>query len=259
MYVKKYKKSFVKKGPTRGKKHYHKRHHASTTKLLFKPSKSIHQPLPDRYFTWLEQNNSGYITAAAAAFSVFGLCLNGAAAQFPFNISVGLGTIPNGLPAVASAAATGHTNLFTIYKYCRIWGVKVSVTMVPQSQSDSGQLVMAPFVDATYAATVAGILQAAQAPGSVVRLINSSAPMSTNTVRKYYSIPELLGISKKDYAIGSNGSFQNGSPVTGPIASLFVGYRTLDQANTSTPVGIEVQCNWLVEMFMRNDSTLSIT
>lgn len=248
------------------------------TELTFRLGKQIHQPLPDRFFTWLTLNQSGYVTGAATPLSCFEFGLNSVCYPFNFNINA----LPNPIIALGACAFTGLNNILYnsvtgtgLYENFRVWRAKVAVTWLPQALGDTSQAVMVPLVPTasvgggiivnTYGGTSAGIMQAGQSPRVINKPIQSGAPVKTNTLYGNYSIPELMGMPSDKFAAdqSSFGQYGTGAPSTGggpsTTISLYSAIRSLDQANFGQPVGIEVRLEYFVEFFRRTDKRLLIS
>lgn len=258
------------KRPVFRKKRFNRRRRAqprTTTKMMFKPSRSLHQPMPDRYFTWLEQVNQGYIATNTSSPFIYGLALNDPIAAFGKKGGAP-SAFPNPLTSVANQWPTGLANLLTtqgvtganssgIYNQFRVWGVKVTLSHQPENVADTGTITIAPVVGSndTYA-TAPAIMSS---PNSMTKMLSEATNSRSNTVSKYYRIYELLGIPKKLYAAGyyGNAGIYTGLVTTSnSTAFLQVCYQNGVANNTSGNIPISVKFNWFIELFSRTDANL---
>jgi len=265
-----FKKTFKRKGPSRTKAPFRRLHKKNTgrtgpTRVMIPMARQLHQPLPDRLFTWLTGNNSGYLSATSSPYTTFGIGLN--TLQFPFNTTANGGT--NVMPHVIQTAdawnPTGFDNLLYngntstgLYKNYRVWGAKVSVTVLPEALADTCQVVMAPQVsgNSLYADSVIGIMTAAQGPDSINKVVQAGAPVKQNSLKKYYRIYDLLGIPKKEYAANVRNTYGYDGETPTQQAWLYIGARAFNQSNFTFAVGMEVTVEYFVEFFTRIDSAL---
>lgn len=214
------------------------------------------QPFPDRYFAWLEINNSGYWAANAGASVGFDVDAN--QLTTPFNPAVG-SVMPNPLVAANVAQPAGLKNLVTnagtgtgLYVNYRVWRAICTITVQPTSSGDPQIICIAP---TTAGGIYGSITTASQGPNSVKGTATSSTGTSDNTVQCNISLPKVLGVPESVYAadINTAGSFS-----TGPVTSAnfqFFAYNQNQVVNTNK-LPYTVRVRYFVEFFNRTDSSL---
>lgn len=251
---------------------FHTRKHKKTTKrrlhrkgrrgghsdtMMFKLSKSTHDPLPARYFTWLTIDQTGYV-AAGNATNNFLIGLNNIIHPF----SQGGSSITNPVPAVATNDPTGLQNLLYnsvtgtgIWKRFRVWGAKVNTSIMPRSVLDS---VNAAQVATTLGTAYASIFPVMQAPHSSYKVISSGTYARGNTFSRYYSIPKIMGIPKREYAAETANTYGTYATAPSDGCNIQVLVETLDAQNLTVNLGYNVRIQYFVEFFNLVDTLLLV-
>lgn len=229
------------------------------TFLKFARSYICKQPMPDRYDCWLFLDNYGHYASGAAvgsaAFSLNNL-------NTPLNVTGALGVaLPNPVTAVGSAMYAGLKNLLYnaatgtgIWNFARVWSVRVELWFCPQSTGDTINVSMAP-VTGNVAAYLT-VVTCGQGPNSCNSSMTNGVAASMNTIRNYYSMPALCGISQKEYAADDTHSFNLGAAAPNPTVYLNVQWGTADAQNLASTLPWKLRLAAHVEFYSRVDSAL---
>jgi hypothetical protein len=260
--------SYYKKFNNYKKRYTNKKYNMNTTSLAFKESLSLHQPVPDEYWCWLTASNQGALNVGNAN-NHWEMSLN--TLQYPFNVlPPGGGALPNPAQAVATWNPTGFTNIISnpalinaggvytgLYYSYRVWAAEATVTYMPTTAVDSSMLTMAPLGQGIlYGSTSTQI----QSPNSCFKLITAGVSSDANTLKCFYSIPEILGVPKKNFAsLSGAGGGTAGVWGTGPTTIVFLQVRSANAtgANNANTMGINVTVRYHVQFFGRVDVNLS--
>jgi len=208
--------------------------------------------------TWFTVEDTGYIASGTGSATIYGVAMNNAIT--PFAGTGGGNALPNSIGTESTQWPTAlrqflydgtHTGL---YFFARVWAVRYTVNIQPQSTSDNCIVVCAPMSGNDVYANVA---LAGQAPQSRVVTVTATGPPKQNTIHSAYYMPSLMGISKKEYgASTANTQFSNSAAPSLPwFHQIYV--TTQSQAATAGKIAWTVTARYFIELFDRNDSLLS--
>lgn len=230
------------------------------TFLKFAKSYICKQPLPDRYDTWLFLDNYGHYpsggSVGSAAFSLNNL-------DTPLNLTGGLAlALPNPVTSVATAQFAGLRNLLVnattgtgIWNFCRVWSIRVDLWFEPSSLgTDTVNVAMAPVTGNT--AAYLTVVTCGQGPNSTVKSCTQSVADKMNTLSNLYSMPQLCGISQKEYAADDTHSFNLGAAAPNPTVYLNIQWGTADALALAAALPWKLRLAAHVEFYGRVDSAL---
>jgi len=229
--------------------------------LHFPSSFFTKQPLPDKFYTYLHADITGYFPSGAAANGQAAFIMNHL--FFPFNVNGDSAAFLNPSVTISSFNPTGLSNLIYnpvtstgIWSQGRVWSLKVDLTLFPQINGDNCEFGVAPIAGTADAYTSMPVL--ASGPNSVVKVTGSGTSGAANTISGTWSIPALAGISNQIFNADPDYAFMASAA---PAAKWFLQFRyaTLDQAVLSNNMPYKIHCTWHVEFFSRTDTQLLIT
>jgi len=228
------------------------------TTMRFKASYLTRQPVPDRYFTWLNLENDGHINAGITS-TAWAFSLNNP--LFPLNNAGGTATgLPNPAVAIATQNPTGISNMLVnantgtgLWNSVRVWRVYAEVRFIPAS-TDIVELCLVPVFGASNHYTA--IEAAASSPNASRCAINQgTGAMSNQSCKVDWSIPALLGIPPSVYAADSNNAVIPGSTPDGPLFGQVLMRNLLGGADAAAGA-FTVRLRYHCEFFNRSDVPL---
>lgn len=225
----------------------------SVTKLNFPQSKMYRSPIPDRYFCWVSANQEG--TLAAGGQTSFNFALN--IALRPFNNVGGGNVISNAVPSATSNGLYGFNNLLFnattntgLWINYRVWTVIVKVEANTQLTTLNNDHAMAPVIGTSVYSTFNNLCLG---PHSVQKGIGSGFSVNESALRKTYSIPEILGVSKEEYGALSNQTYGSGASL--PNTNVYLQYM-LKQASVTSDTNMVVRVQYHIEFFQNGLVTM---
>jgi len=239
-----------------------RRQRATTSSLTFRRSNLTHQPWPDRYFTTLMVENFGYYGTSTGQSDYFGMALN--ILPYPFNTVGGItNKLPNPKVATNSCDPAGLENLLYnsatntgLWLNYRVWGATVRINCQPQATGDALQFGIAPVVTAS--ANYGSLQTLSQGPNSKWIVCTANNTARGNTIIKHFSIPQILGISKRAYGTPATATYGTYGTAPSSANQVFaqVFYNTQDESTNSGPIGFSVSIKYHVEFWGRTDTAI---
>lgn len=230
----------------------------ATTLLAFTQSKVTKQPVPDRYFCYINVANNGYWPTGSGAFNSFGLQVNNPV--HPFFSAGGIGTtIPNPGVSINLSDPLGLENLLFnsvtntgLWDFVRVWKCEVRFTVFGNN-TDAFNYVMAPIIGngGTYS-NIEGVEAAPNA--SKTRFVSPQTTARTTTQMEW-DIPALSGTPRKNYSSVLTNAVSFGGTPSPSIYAQLAAYNVNNVVLTArTP--FDVQISFGVEFFGRHDYAL---
>lgn len=227
-----------------------------TTTLVFKQSFLTRQPIPDRYFCWLNCFMTGATNVGVGSNTgTWQIKLN--ALTFPFNTG---SPMPNPIQAVNVTNPAGLKNLLFnsttstgLWGFYRVHRVRVSHTFQPQTAGDNCTCGIAPLINT---GGYGGLITLSQGPNAKTIVTTIGGTGANDTLYQNIDVAAALGIKKELYAANvftTAGSFA--APPT-QVLNLQAIYNTIDNSVLTAPLQYAVRLQFLVEFFERIDTAL---
>jgi hypothetical protein len=219
-----------------------------------------HQPVPDRYFCTLEVTELGHYASAAAAYQHWVFPLS--AIAHPFNQVNGDAAIPNPLVAVASLSPAGLQNLLYntttstgLWEQYRVHRCHYELNCQPTNGADDSIIVVSP-CQSSSTPPFANILNAADSPGSKMRVCSQANPTAQNTVKGTVDIAGVLGLTRPAYEADTTNTYGTYTNLPVETVYAFVTSTTMSDAAYTASCGLHVKLLFEVEFFQRADTAL---
>lgn len=230
------------------------------SKLSFKSARFTRQPLPDRFFTWLQLENQGAQPAGVGSNTgTYGFAINdivtplnkpGPAGFALQNPVVALNLLnPQGLK---NLLFNGSTNT-GIYTQFRVWTCIAKFTFIPGSFADGANIAMAPLASAASAYTSLETLSSA--PNAVTGTASNGGSGASQSIEATWSMPALYGIPKTVFPAFASAIGTAGTPPGLPLYAQ-IAYRDDANQNLVNIAGTKLQVMYHVEFCNRADATL---
>jgi len=239
-----------------------KRNHKSVdsvktpNEVVYRPSFKTGQIVPDRYFVWLDLFNVGQFPAGGGAN--YGFALNNI--NFPLNNTGANGLLPSLEIAAGTCDPAGLKNLLFnsttsagLWTNYRVWKVAVEFCATPQANVDTLLVAMAPVLGSgsNYGTNATMV----QGPNSCYHTC-STGQGNHNTLKKMWSLPQLLGVPDRDYGALSLSTYGTyGVPPVRPVF-LQIDWAAETDVNTTLVVPYTIKVRYFVEFFQRCDTAL---
>lgn len=156
-----------------------------------------HTIVAERFLTKVSASFVGY--AAAATNNEFAFSVLGNSFLTPFNS--GSTIVTAGFTAADGSSATinpaGYTSLALLYKYYRIYGSRVKITLQPQNVGDVYNLTLYPATTSAPSATATATMNNQYAR---TKVITSGNNVRENTIVHYMDTHQILGMTKRQFA-----------------------------------------------------------
>lgn len=156
-----------------------------------------HTIVAERFITKVAASFVGYLPAATnteLGFSIFGNSF-----FQPFNTSATV--VAAGFTASDGSSATiapaGYTALSTLYRYYRIYGSRIKITLQPQSAADVYNLTVYPATTSNPSNTSTSSMNNQYAR---TKVISSGNNVKENTIVHYMDSHQILGMTKRQFA-----------------------------------------------------------
>lgn len=237
----------VKRRPRRTRR-FHKRSRGPLNpKGLFgSPTPQRHLIVSDRQYVKVR-----YVEPTSPTIAI-GIGTNFAVGFLSFNLN-GLYDVND---AVASTSVPGMAEWGAFYRFYRVWGAMVKITVVNGSTTEAGEIVTIAYPPAANLVNPASWLQVKELLGNTLSrsiIVGPSTGEGVHTRKAYYSMPKMFG---NKIAYEADGNFEGAINTTNPnnVAKYRVYAITPggSLAVANIPLAMELTFTFYVELFGRN-------